>query len=74
MVAYFIKIDEIKNIVPKNIFFLVKRKKEKSTKKIIVISLCPLIKVSTTTSGLKENKITEMMFFDILQTRYVVAK
>ena len=74
MVEYFIKIERIKNIVPKNIFFLAKRKKERSTKKIITISLWPLTNVSIITSGLRANKIRGIIFFDSFQTRKTVRK
>ena len=69
IVVYFTKIERMKNKTPKNIFFLVKRKKDKRTRKIIAISLCPLTKLSITTNGLRANKTTGTIFLDNFQIR-----
>ena len=69
IVVYFTKIERMKNKTPKNIFFLVKRKKDKRTRKIITISLCPLTKLSIIANGLKANKTTETIFFDNFQIK-----
>ena len=71
-VTYLIKIEKIKNIKAKNSLFLDKRKKEKSTKNIITISLCPLTNVSITTKGFKANKASDNIFLDNFQIINVV--
>ena len=67
MVAYLIKIERIKKINASNILFFIKRKKEKSAKNIITISLWLLTIVSSITSGLRAKIEVEIKFFDIFQ-------